>query len=69
MSIIAYNIKRIIGEKGLKQKYVADKVGISETMLSNYLNERSMIRGDMVLDFCRALEVEPNELCKRGSED
>lgn len=62
MSVLAYNINRVIREKGLKQKYVAEKVGISETSLSNYLTERSGIKGDMVPAFCRALEVEPNEL-------
>lgn len=62
MSVLAYNINRVIREKGLKQKFVADKVGISESALSNYLSERSGIKADMVPDFCRALEVEPNEL-------
>ena len=65
MSIIVRNISRIIKEKGLKQKYVAERVGISETTLSNYLAERSGIKADMVPNFCDALDVEPNELYKQ----
>ena len=64
MSVLVNNINRIIREKGLKQKYVADKIGVSETALSNYLSERSGIKADIVPDICRALEVEPNELYK-----
>jgi len=62
MSVLVDNINRIIREKGLKQKFVAEKIGVSETALSNYLAERSGIKADIVPDFCRALEVEPNEL-------
>ena len=62
MSVLVDNINRIIREKGLKQKFVAEKIGVSETTLSNYLAERSGIKADIVPDFCRALEVEPNEL-------
>lgn len=68
MSLIAKNINRIIREKGLKQKYVAEKVGVTESTFSNYLAERSGIKADMVPDFCRALEVEPNELYKQLNE-
>ena len=62
MSVIASNIARIIDEKGLKQKYVAEKVGITEQTLSNYLACRSGIRADMIPAFCKALEVDPNAL-------
>ena len=62
MSVLVNNINRIIREKGLKQKYVAEKVGVSEAALSNYLAERSGIKADIVPKFCRALEVEPNDL-------
>lgn len=64
MSVLVYNINRIIREKGLKQKFVAEKVGISEAALSNYLAERNGIKADIVPEFCRALEVDANELYK-----
>ena len=32
--------KEILRDKGLKQKYIADKIGVSETDISSYLAGR-----------------------------
>lgn len=62
MDVVVKNIIRIIDEKGLKRKYVAARVGITEATLSNYLNGVSRIRADMIPLFCAALNVEPNDI-------
>lgn len=39
------NLKDIISESGLKQRYIADKIGVSETMFSHQIaGRRKMIK-------------------------
>lgn len=59
---IAENARAIIFEKGLKQRSVAEKMGISEQQLSAMLNRRKVIKDTDVMAFANALSVTPNEL-------
>lgn len=56
------NVKIIIVKKGFKQKFIAQKMGISEKKLSDILNGRKVIDVNIIELFCRALDVCPNEL-------
>ena len=62
MNVVATNIARIIDEKGFKKNAIARRAGISDQKLSDMLNGRAVIRAEMIPNFCRALEVEPNAL-------
>lgn len=62
MDIIVQNIRRIMHEKGLKQKYVADKSEFTEQEFSNMLNGRKRIDVSYISRICYALDVQPNEL-------
>lgn len=62
MSEIILNTKKIILEKGLKQKYIAEKMGITEQKMSDILNERKVVDDSVILSLCNALDVSPNEL-------
>ena len=42
MDIVVYNIRRIMEEKGLKQKYVAEKSGFTAQEFSNMMNGRKI---------------------------
>lgn len=59
VSIVA---REIIKQKGLKQKYVAEQMKMTERKLSDILNGRKIIDEKIILSFCNALNVEPNEL-------
>lgn len=61
-SEIASTVKRIIKQKGLKQKYVAGKMGITERKFSDIVNGRKTIDENVIRKLCFALEVTPNEL-------
>lgn len=61
-TIIGQNIKKIINERGFKQKAIAKKIGMSEECLSACINGRKIIRTEYVGAICEALEVSPNEL-------
>ncbi len=61
-SVVVKNTRRIMAEKGLKQKFVAEKVGITSKQFSNLLNGRRVINANDVWKLSLALNVTPNEL-------
>lgn len=67
-SYIAENTRRIIARKGLKNKAVAVRAGLSEKQLSALLNHRRIIRDTDVVALANALEVTPNDLFGAGAE-
>ena len=64
-SYIAENAKKIIKEKGYKQKAIAEKAGYDIQKFNNMLNGRKIIIADDILPIANALGVEPNELFQR----
>ena len=61
---IVANIRRILKEKGLKQKAIAIKIKKSEKEFSNMLNFRTKIGAVEIGYIANALEVDVNELYK-----
>lgn len=64
--VVARNIKRIISEKGLKQKCVADNAGFTEKRFSDMVNGRTSIKADDIFRIQDALNVTANELFQRN---
>lgn len=62
MNTFIINCKSVISQKGLKQKYVANQMGIPERKLSDMLNERKKIELEDIGLLCKVLETTPNEL-------
>lgn len=61
-SVTAANVKRIISERGYKQKYIAQIAGYDEASFSNLLNGRKIMTDVDIAAICNALNVEPNDL-------
>jgi len=61
-SLIAANTKRIIADKGLKQRAVAAKAGFSEKQFSALMNGRRIIKDIDVMAIAIALNATPNDL-------
>lgn len=61
-SPVAGNIKRILGEKGLKQGYIANQIGVEETIFSKMLNGMAVIKAVHVARIAEALGVSPDAL-------
>ena len=59
-------VRSTIKNKGIKNKFVAEKIGISERKLSDILNGRKTIDVDIVCSIIKALGVSPNELFGYG---
>lgn len=62
MDIVVYNIRRIMEEKGLKQKYVAERSGFTAQEFSNMMNGRKSISVGYIRSICAALDAKPNDL-------
>lgn len=68
LSIVAYNIKRIITSLGTKNKFIAEKAGYTEQQFSNMLNGRKLITDIDIPKLAKALGVTPNELFKTPTQ-
>ncbi len=68
-SVVAENTKRIIRERGYKQKAVAERIGYKEQVFSNLLNGRRVITDCDILAISNGLDVSPNELFKDPTEE
>lgn len=62
---LIFNIRRIIEEKGFKQRSVAEKAGIGPNLFSSMLNERKLITAEHIPNIADALDVSVNELYKK----
>lgn len=62
MHIVANNIRKILDNRGLKQKAIAEKAGYSEKQFSNLLCERKKMNPEDILKIAKVLEVTPNDL-------
>lgn len=52
MDVVVQNIRRIMNEKGLKQKFVAEKSEFTEQELSNLLNGRKRMDVSYINRIC-----------------
>ncbi len=69
MNRVANNIRRIINERGIKQKKAAELCGYSQQSFSSMLNERKLIKTEDVIAICNGLGVMPNDLYLINSEN
>ena len=64
MNLVATNTRRIIGERGLKHRYVAEQAGINHKLFSAMLTGRKIIREEHIVSIANALDIEPSELLR-----
>jgi transcriptional regulator with XRE-family HTH domain len=55
-------LREMIDERGLKQKFIAEKIGISETALSQMLNGKQKIDVDTFLAIATVMHMTPDEI-------
>lgn len=60
--VVLENIRRLIAEKGLKQKFVASSIGMTEQEFSNLMTGRMLLRVEHVPEIAKALGVTPNDI-------
>ncbi|QIY89410.1 helix-turn-helix domain-containing protein [Chryseobacterium gallinarum] len=55
-------IKEVLEEKGIKQKWLAEKLGKSYNMVNSYTQNRQQPRVEILFEIARILDIEPKEL-------
>ena len=55
-------IKKILDTKGISQKELAEKVGLTESAMSRYVNGSRIPRGEYLISIAKALKVKVEEL-------
>lgn len=63
-SIISANIYKIMKKKKMKQSAVAVAAGYTPRKFNDKLRGRAIIHPADIINICRTLEVEPNDLFK-----
>jgi transcriptional regulator with XRE-family HTH domain len=62
VQIFGHNLKRLLREKKLNQKMLAEKLGLSQMQISKWMHGTSKPTLDSLAAVCRVLGVEPEEL-------
>lgn len=58
------NVCAAVADSGLKQKFIADRIGVSEPVFSAMLSGRRKIDVDEFFSLCQVLQKTPDELYK-----
>lgn len=59
---IGKRIREFREDRGMSQKELADKIGVSNSRVSNWEQGINRPDADILADLCRALKVSPSEL-------
>jgi len=62
-------IKEVIEEKGIKQTWLADKLGKSYNMVNGYVQNRQQPRLEILYEIAEILEVSVKELLVEKNKD
>jgi transcriptional regulator with XRE-family HTH domain len=55
-------IKQILELRGLKQKWLADKLGVTEVTISNWVNNRTYPSIETLISISNVLKIEVKDL-------
>lgn len=61
-------LKLYIINKGLKQKIIAEKSGLTENQMSQILNGKRSISADELEIICNAMDAKPNDIYQIKSQ-
>ena len=62
-------IKEVLDEKGIKQTWLADKLGKSYNMVNGYVQNRQQPRLEILYEIAEILEVSAKELLVEKNKD
>jgi len=57
-------IKEVLEEKGIKQKWLAEKLSKSYNMVNGYVQNRQQPRLEVLFEIAKILDVDPKVLIK-----
>jgi putative transcriptional regulator len=62
-------IKEVLDEKGIKQTWLAEKLGKSYNMVNGYAQNRQQPRLEVLYEIAKILEVNAKDLLKENLND
>ena len=62
------NIRAEINKRGIKQKTIAERCGMNDTLFSSLMQGRKKLTIDILVDICYALDVSSDELLSLKQE-
>lgn len=62
-------IKEVLEEKGIKQKWLAEKLGKSYNMINGYVQNRQQPRLEVLFEIAKILDVDPKVLIKTEKDE
>jgi len=62
-------IKEVLEAKGIKQTWLAEKLGKSYNMVNGYVQNRQQPRLEVLFEIAKILEINPKELIKTEESD
>lgn len=62
------NIKILLEKQGMSQRELAQKLKISESTISRYINNNRVPRGEHLLKLAKVLQVRPDEILELEEE-
>ena len=62
-------IKEVLEEKGIKQTWLAEKLGKSYNMVNGYVQNRQQPRLEVLLEIAKILDVDITKLLVKTKED
>ena len=61
-------IKEVLDDKGIKQTWLAEKLGKSYNMVNSYVQNRQQPRLEILFEIAKLLEVDPKDLIKSTND-
>ena len=58
-------LKKCIEEKGIKQRHIAERLGINENTFSQMITGKRKIEADEFIDICLCIDVDVGELVNK----
>ena len=63
-SVVQTKVRDYIKSHGIKQKFIADAIGLDQKTTSAIFTGRRELRADELMDICIAINVSPDYFCK-----
>lgn len=65
---IGMTISQYLKSNGIKQKWLSSQLGMSESRLSSILNDKALLKADVLFDICSVLNVSSENFRDKTSQ-
>ena len=59
---IGQRLKKVLNDRGMMQKELAEKIGVNEMAISRYIHGGRIVSVSILIDICKALNVSADYL-------